>query len=63
VPTDAGLLAPVAGIPTVIGLRWSVASSVAYARERERVQDYLKSIFTKTSVRSRRALLSRALGT
>jgi len=27
------------------------------------VQDYLKSIFTKTSVRSRGALLSRALGT
>jgi DNA-binding CsgD family transcriptional regulator len=27
------------------------------------VQDYLKSIFTKTSVRSRGALLSRVLGT
>jgi hypothetical protein len=28
-----------------------------------RATDYLKTIFTKTSVRSRRALLSRALGT
>jgi DNA-binding CsgD family transcriptional regulator len=28
---------PVRRVPAVIGLRWSVASSVAYARERERV--------------------------
>jgi DNA-binding CsgD family transcriptional regulator len=27
------------------------------------VQDYLKSIFTKTATRSRRILLARALGT
>ena len=88
-------------VTTVSGLGWSVASSVAYARERERVLricdaageprtlrlELLEAIrrvvgfdayawlvtdpdtsvgcapFTKTSVRSRRALLSRALGT
>jgi len=43
---------------------WSCSRrSAGWSASTRTVQDYLKSIFTKTSVRSRGALLSRALGT